>query len=214
MHLGAPVARIGELGFDDLCLALQNQGAEFSPADVGIAELHRLRLGDQLIDKGVVNVRLGIDALDGQADLPGIEDGAAQHRVAGLIQIGIAQHDGRILAAEFQEGGNEAAGRGCRHLAASRHAAGEADQVRLLDQRRAGFAIAQNESQNLAKAGRRVDGLAQRLDEAWRHFAGLDQRRAAGGEGRHGVDQGQGDGKVPRRDEAGQRIGNILIAVA
>ena len=52
---------------------------------------------DLVIDRAV-----DIGALDRQADLPGIHEGAREQSRRNLGRIGARQHDGRVVAAQFQ----------------------------------------------------------------------------------------------------------------
>ena len=172
------------------------------PGPLGAPWRSALTFSVTLADEVVVDRRLDVHALDRDAGLP-----AVLHRVEGggvrrALEVGVGEHDHRVLAAELQRHRRERA-RGALHdLLAGRGRAGEHHHVDLVDQRLT----------RLAEAGRDlVDALGQaalahRLDHQQRG-QGRDLRRledhgVAGGERRDAVAEGVRQRVVPRADHA------------
>ena len=64
---------------------------------------------------------MDVAAFDGKTGLPGVHEGAPQRATRGDLQVGIVQHDHRILATKLQHYGQKPA---CSRLAyplSSRH---------------------------------------------------------------------------------------------
>ncbi len=101
---------------------------------------------------------------------------------------------------------------GQRDLAAVRHAAGEADEIGLRDDFLARTAVTQHDVEYLRELRHVAHGLHERLDEARRHFARLQQHGGAGEQRRNRIEQRQHHRRVPRTDDADERIRHELRA--
>ena len=99
------VARISPLiGGIDLAGTDEDSGEEVLAHGYDLGVAHHGGFGqfgqpgaDLVIDRAV-----DIGALDRQADLPGIHEGAREQSRRNLGRIGARQHDGRVVAAQFQ----------------------------------------------------------------------------------------------------------------
>ena len=78
---GPLVARIGDLGSQNVCLAVKDDRAYLTGSDVGPVQAGGLSLLDQTSEEGVMDRSGDIDALDRLASLPRRQDRAAQCRV-------------------------------------------------------------------------------------------------------------------------------------
>ena len=168
-----------------------------------VADLQLLRARHELIDELLVHALLHDDAAGRGAALSGRAERSPQRAFQREIEIGVVEHDHRILAAEFQRAVLEAlrrflsddAAHGCRSRERNRA------HIRMLDHRRADFA---------AEAGDDVDhargnaAIGQRLHEVQRRerrvLRRLDHRGVAGDQGREELPRRNRHGEVPRRD--------------
>ena len=105
----------------------------------GIADLQRLRFGDEPREELLIDRALDIDAIDAIAELARIREGVARDALDRHVDIRVAAHDGGALAAEFERQALERADRGRRYGLARDAAAGEGDlsRDRMFDQRHA-----------------------------------------------------------------------------
>lgn len=135
---------------------------------------------------------------------------AAPHRgVRRPLDVGVGEHDHRVLPPELEAVGNQPLGGPLGDLPAGARGAGELDVVGLVHQRSAGG----------SRAGQALDHLrsAQVLAPAADDLAGgergelrrLDGDRRAGQQRGQRIAQGEQDGVVPWADDAHDRIGPI-----
>ena len=97
----------------------------------------RTRSGHQL-DELVVDGLLDEDALDRGARLAAVEHGAPDRGVRRPLEIGVGEHDHRVLAAELEAVRDQPLGGALGDLPAGARGAGELDEVGLVHQRGAG----------------------------------------------------------------------------
>ena len=75
-------------------------------------------------------------------------------RGGGAVEVGVAQHDHRILAAELEQHRREPPAGALHHAPAGLRRAGDADHVDVVDERRAGLARADHHLQHARRAAR------------------------------------------------------------
>ncbi len=140
-----------------------------------------------------------------RAALAGRVEGALHAELDGLRQVGIVEHDLRVLAAHFE-----------LHLLLVRHAldadrtthadrAGEADRVhaRVIHQCVADDATAaHHQVEDTGRNARAADDLGQCPGAARHQVGGLQHHAIAEGQGRRDLPGRDRDWEVPRRDEA------------
>ncbi len=73
-------------------------------------------LGD-LVDERVVDRRLDVHALDRDAGLAAVLHRVVGGRVGGALEVGVGEHDHRVLAAELERDGDQRARRALGDLA-------------------------------------------------------------------------------------------------
>ena len=66
------------------------------------ADLEALGLGDQLLGELFRDRALDDDASRGHTDLPLMQESAERGGVDGVLEVGVREHDQRILAAKFE----------------------------------------------------------------------------------------------------------------
>lgn len=148
-----------------------------------LALLHLTHPGRQLRDEFVVDRRFDVHALHRHTDLAGVEQSAPGNAVGGAVEVGVGQHDRRVLSAEFQTVGNQPLRAGHRDLAPGGGRPGELQEVGVFDHRLTGLAITGGQAEHwrgtdLSPAAHKLDGRQRR------HFRGLEQHGRAGRQGR------------------------------
>ena len=173
-----------------------------------VAELDAGDLLDHRLDELLVNGSLDEQARACGAHLALVGEGGEQRAVHRGLEVGVGEHDVRILAAQLKRDFLEVAGGRDRDLAAGQRAAGEGD---LIDAR----AFGQLRARARAGAGHDVDhacreaGLVGETRENERC-----QRRQLGGLEDHGAACGERGGQLPCRHQEGIVPGDDLSANA
>ncbi len=168
-----------------------------------IAKPGTARLVSQCLAQRVVDVLVGVDALHRHAHLAAVHRRGEEQLPGHLGDIDIGQHDGRIVAAQFEGHALERGGRAGHHLLAGGHRAGERDLVhaRMRGEQCAQFIAAREHADD---AGRQ--DVAQQLADAQRgqrgERRGLDDGAVARVERRSQGTGRQVHRRVPRRDDA------------
>ena len=204
-HLGAGRDGLVDVALDDADLGVGGHRAQVvGEAGVGLAALLQLAdVGGQFRHELVVHRRLDVDPLDGYTDLAGVEERPPGDAVGGPVQIGVGQHDGRVLAAEFQAARDQPLSAGRRHLLAGGGGTGELNHVAHRGHRRTGGPVTGGQRHH-----RRGADLVPAADELHRrqrgHLGGLEQNRAACGQRRRHVKAGHREREVPRGDHTDQ----------
>ncbi|MNQ81273.1 hypothetical protein D3C85_962860 [compost metagenome] len=80
---------------------------------------------DEALDELRVKLPVHVDAFDGAAALPGVEETAVHQVCHGVLEIGIGAHIARVLATQFQAHAEETAHGGSLHDRAGLHGTGE-----------------------------------------------------------------------------------------
>ncbi len=171
----------------------------------GAAEADAPGAADHLVDEAVVQRVLDDQPGAGRTDLPGMQEDGREGEIHGRLEVGVGEHDVRVLAAEFQRDLLHRRGGGRHDASAGLQAAGEGDHVhrRVLGQGCARFgAGAQDEVGGTGRESRLRQRLHQQDRGGGGEFAGLQDDRVAGEEGRGDLPTGLQEGVVPGCDEA------------
>ncbi|MNZ78403.1 hypothetical protein D3C78_969720 [compost metagenome] len=187
-----------ELGLADHGADVGARGARVADLDVGHARL-------QGLDEGRVDSVGHDQAAGGGAALARGVEAALRRQFHGLVQVGVVEHDLRVLAAHFQLHLLAALHAGGGNAAAHAHRAGETDgrHVGVLDQGVADHAARTHDQvEHAGRNARAVDDVGQRPGAAGNEVGGLEHHAVAEGQGRCDLPGGNGDGEVPGRDQA------------
>ena len=103
--------------------------------DVREVQRELTSLSRDLLHERVVKRSVDVHALGGEAQLAGVLDASLEHRGRGGRHIGRRRHDDRVVAAELEECRNESLRAADCDLPARGSAAGEAEDVDLVDDR-------------------------------------------------------------------------------
>ena len=154
-------------------------------------------------DEVVVEVRGHDGAGGGGAVLAGVDQCTGHRSVHGGVEVGVVEHHERRLAAEFELGAVTLCGRGGHDPAAHRGGAGEGDDIdaRVPGQRLADIRARSGDhvEHTVGQAGfLGQPGQGQRGERG--QFGGLDDHRAAGGQGGDHLPHRHLQRVVPRGD--------------
>ena len=156
-------------------------------------------------DEAVVDAFGDDQARGRRAALAGGEEAAVQRRVHRDVQVGVVEHDHRILAAHLQLELGHARDAGLRDALAGGHRAGEADRVDALvvQQHLAHFgAAAHHQVEHARRQARAVQDVGDGPGAAGHQIGRLEHHGVAVGQGRGDLPGGDRDGEVPGRDQA------------
>ena len=199
---------------DDALYPLQLPGIDQRP-QLGrgfqrVAQAQGGGAGGQAFGEGGGEALVHQDQPGGHADLPLVQKAAPGGAADGAVEIGVVEHDQRILATQFQGHLLQVAPGAFRHLASGLGRAGEGDHPHLGmgAERRAGLGTP---GQHLQHAPRQADGLEQPGDEdAATHrrlVIRLEHHGIAAGQRRgHGA-QGKDQREIERRDHPHHAMG-------
>ncbi len=153
----------------------------------------------------VVDLSYHVYPLDGDADLPCVEQTAPRDPLHRTSKVGVLQHYRRILTAQLQAHRLQVLGAADRDRTPGGCRAGELHEVSGVHHRRTRFAGTHNMGQD-----RRGADLVPALDDPrtrqWRLLRGLRQDRASGSQRGRCIHEEEGDREVPGRDEPDNRI--------
>ncbi len=181
-------------------------------ARIVASQTHDSESREQLRTQRIEDAAIDVDALQRLTGLARREYRGTQHRGCSPLEIGVRRDDHGILAAEFQECGNEAPCRMFGHQASGAHAAGEHDGIGMIDEIGARAARAAHDAGNGGDLRHLGKDFGEWRGMARRYFARLENHTAAGEQCRDGVDHRQHHRKVPRRDHADDGIRDALAA--
>ena len=134
--------RVVDVTLHDVALCLRRHRADVvAVVAAALTQAHLADLLGQLGDELVVDRLLDVDAFDRDADLPGVGEPAVDDAVNGPVEIGVGEHERRVLAAQFQAVGDQAFGALLGDGAAGPGGAGELDVVDVGDQCGAGLTV-------------------------------------------------------------------------
>src|SRR6266702_321843 len=170
-----------------------------------VTEAKLFGAGHELIDEALVHAFLNNDAAGGCAALSGGAESSPECAFEREFEIGIVEHDHRILAAVFERAALEGA---CATLAddasyLARSGEGDGADQGVLHERRADLSSVSGD--DVDDTGR-DSGLSERADEVKdrerRVLCGLDDAGVAGDEGREEFPGRNCHGEVPRTDHS------------
>src|SRR5438105_5837409 len=105
-YLRASLARVVQVPPDDVHLHLRRPGADVDVVAVRLSLPQPLRQRDDLLRERRGDALVDVHALDGRARLARVREGSPGYLRGGAVQIGIREHDGRILATQLEHAGN------------------------------------------------------------------------------------------------------------
>ena len=156
-------------------------------------------------DELVVGRLLDVDALNRGARLAAVEHGAPDRGVRRPLEIGVGEHDHRVLSAELEAVRDQPLGSAPGDLPARARGAGELDEIGFVDQRGAG----RSRTGQALEHPRSTHVLAPAADDLARgerrELRRLDRDRRARQQRGHRIDQGPQDGEVEWADDADDR---------
>ena len=194
--------RLLDPAVEPLRLPSVDHRADEDVAVLGIAGDQRLGLRDQHVAEFVIDVVVDQDALDADAALAGLVEGAEDDPLERVVEVGVRVDDHRRIAAELEHH-LLLAGLGLE-VPADAGRAGEAQQLQPLVGGEQVGALAVRGQDREGALGQ--IGLGQHLahdDRAERRAAGrLHHERAADRERRRDLVRGEVEREVERRDEA------------
>ncbi|MNE17071.1 hypothetical protein D3C80_1100400 [compost metagenome] len=193
-----------DVAIGGLALIFADRRTDLGVGIQGVADAQGLHLLGQGRHEAVVDAVLNDQAAGGRAALAGGEEAAVQGDGHGPLQVRVVQHDQRVLAAHLQlhpRLTRDSAGRDPRPHALG---AGEADarHILVVDDRLPHPAAADDHVQHAPGQAGFVEDGDQGLGRGRRMAGRLDHHRIAEGQGRRRLPGRDGDGKVPRRDQA------------
>ena len=156
-------------------------------------------------DEAVVDAFCDDQAAGCRATLAGGVEGALGREFDGRIKVGIIEDDLRVLAAHLQLDLGPTVDAGSGDAAADTHRAGKADAVdpRVADQRLADFtSLAHHQVEHPGREARARDDLGDGPGATRYQVGRLDHHAIAVGQRRGDLPGGNGDGEIPRRDQA------------
>jgi hypothetical protein len=104
------------------------RGVDRAELRVGLeaaADLHLPRDLGERVDDGPVHILVHVEALDRDAHLSRVREGAPEEPRRDLRRVDVAEHDGRVVAAELERHALQVVRRGAHDLLPGRDAAGE-----------------------------------------------------------------------------------------
>ena len=117
-HARALLHGVGDVVLDRVELRREGDRADLDRAGAfGLADAQRANFLGDFRDELVVDGLLDVDALDRDARLPGVLHRVVGREVGGALEVGVGEHDHRVLAAELQRGGDQPPGGGFGDLA-------------------------------------------------------------------------------------------------
>ncbi len=172
----------------------------------GFADDDRLRRGDVALEQLVLRGLLHEQARARAAILAAVLEHGERRQAAGLLQVGVREHDAGALAAELERDALDRAGRLARDLDADLGRAGEADLAdeRMLDERVAdGAAGAGDDVEHAGGQARLEPELRVAQGREGGEAGGLEHHGVAGGDRRRRLPVADVEREVPRRDQGG-----------
>ncbi|MNU75126.1 hypothetical protein D3C71_646470 [compost metagenome] len=203
-HAAAAVPGDVDVVVGDVALSLGHRRTHLGLGVERVADAKRRDLLGQQGDEAVVDAVLHDQAARRGAALSGGEEAAVQGDGHRPLQVGVVQHDQRVLAAHLQLHPRLTLHRPFGHAGADGLRAGEADPVhaRMGDDGAADVAVADDHVDHALGQARLMQDGDQGLGRGGRRPGGLEHHRIAEGDGRGDLPRRNGDGEVPRRDQA------------
>ena len=217
-HAGALLDRVAHVRLDQLDLRREDDRPDVDRAGLAGRPLPQaLDLLRQQLEELVVHGLLDVDALDRDADLAGVVEPVGGRGVRGALEVGVGEHDHRVLAPEFEAHRGQRL-RGARHhLLAGGDRAGEHHVVDLVDQRRTGLAAAGGDVENALREAAVGEHLGHQQRGERRDLRRLQDHGVAGGERRDAVAERVRQRVVPgadHTDDPQRRVPDHELAAA
>ena len=175
----------------------------------GSPDLEALRLRRELLDERVRDRTLDDDLPGRHADLALVEEGAERRRVDRVLEVGVGEHDQRVVAAQLEQDPLQVPARGLGELPPGRGRPGEIEpaHVRVLDQLVADRPRLAGRVRDDVEHARRQPRLGEDLapEEAAYHrrvLGRLQHDGVAERERRRDRARGEDQRRVPGRDRA------------
>ena len=197
------------MGDDGVELGLADQRAHVVAPVEGGAEGHRLGARDEPLEEPVVDLVGDEQPLHRHAELAGVRERGADGALGRLLEVGVAEHEDRVLAAELERAADQPVGAPLRDELAGGGRAGEADVVGARDQ--LGADLGAGTRDDLPEVGREAGLLEQLGREQGRQHGlgvGLGHDGVAGQERREAVAEGHRERVVPGRDDPDDALGD------
>ena len=183
--------RVGDERLEPGALALADERAE---VDVGVesrarSAASRARVGEP-VDERVVESRRHGDPLDPRARLAAVREGAPERALDGPVEVGVVEHEHRVLAAELEHDRAESLGRGPRDVPADLDRAREHDPRAMPRWRTSASPDVARALHDADEPGGRAGPAEQLLDPGAgerRQLRGLDDRGVPRGDRRRGL---------------------------
>ena len=136
----------------------------------------------------------------------------ADGALGGAVEVGVAQDQHRVLAAELERAADQPVGALLRDQLAGGGRAGEADVVGALDHRRAELAARARRRRSTGPGGKPASSSSCGAEQRREHRlgVGLGDHRVAGEQGREAVAQRHRERVVPRRDDPDDALGHVV----
>ncbi|KAG0934611.1 hypothetical protein G6F31_016078 [Rhizopus arrhizus] len=167
-----------------------------------VAHLHGVDLGDQALGDLFIDAGLHVDAVGAHAGLAGVAVLRGQDAVHGAVQVGIGQHDQRILAAQLHlRAGGQA--RSAVDLFACRGRPGKGDRAHRArggDGGPNGGGGTHHQIQHPRRQPRLHERLGQPVARQWRVGRRLEHHGVASDQRWRDLARRDRNGEVPRRD--------------
>src|SRR5690606_22565552 len=171
----------------------------------GMAYAQNLGAMGQFAGEAVVDAALDDDAAAGGAALAGGIKSALNGAIERYFEVGIVEYDQRVLAAQFELHLFLPGGRLFKHLAAGGQRAGEGNgfDARVFDEGGAYHrAASHDQAEHAGGQAAAADDLGQRPGRTRDQVGRLEHHAVAVGQGGRDLPGGNGDWKVPGRDDA------------
>ena len=172
---------------------------------------HRLGALHELVPEAVVDLVGHEHPLHRDAQLAGVGEARADGALGGPVEVGVTQHQDRVLAAELERAADQPVGALLRDQPAGGRRAGEADVVGALDHRPTEVAAGAGDHvpQTLGEAGL-LQELGAEEGREHRLGIGLGDHRVAGQQRGQPVAQRHRERVVPGRDDADHALGDMV----
>src|SRR5690606_35565367 len=180
-------------------------GADLRVGVQRMADLERLGTMSQFAYKLRVDAALNDDATAGGTALAGRVKSPLYRTVEGSVQVGVVQHDQRILAAHLQLNFLLARRGLLEYLAPGRHRAGKGNgfYARVFDKGRAhDRTAAHDQIENPLRQPAAADDFGQGPCRTWHQVGRLEHHAVSVSQCRRDFPGRNGNGKVPGRNDA------------
>src|SRR5215469_11399289 len=210
-YFRAATGGVAQLFLDFFKLALPDHRTDFDIEIRGRPDTQLLCFLHAQLDETVCHRLFDVDPLDRKACLTTIREPAPNGGAGGDIEIGIAEHNHRVFAAQLEHRGNKFSGAGLRDSCPRRDASSKENFVRpSIDQRRANMSVALNNLDEILRKSGACKQFAHERTSGGSEFRRLQQ---------HGVPRSQCGNDlrgrnhkrvIPRRNYGEDAMGFVL----